>query len=111
MYNLVKHCAHKTQDEEKHSKNNKHSIAQKTKSSAIRTLQKEIWGERKCSLRVNSSCFLLDTRSDTHIVRSDKCLVDDRETKEKISMVIGDKDISYLTIVDLCRDDFEIVIS
>jgi hypothetical protein len=31
MYNLVKHCAHKTQDEEKHSKNNKHSIAQKTK--------------------------------------------------------------------------------
>ena len=39
-------------------------------------------GERKCSLRVNSSCFLLDTRSDTHIVRSDKCLVDDRGKKK-----------------------------
>ena len=44
--------------------------------------KKTTWCERKCPLRVNGSCFLLDTRSDTHIVRSDKCLFDDRGKKK-----------------------------
>jgi len=65
------------------SKNNKLNITEKTRMiSNTDFANKKTWGERKCSLRVNGSCFLLDTRSDTHIVRSDKCLLDDRGTKK-----------------------------